>query len=119
MFNKDPKTGVKTLKGFRDIVDQIANSKLAKDPTLLNEAFGSIEAQRFFEQLVKNRDMLDELEKKSSEGKAVATDSLAYQTSAAGQLEIAMNNLKLSVTKAFTPELIASFASALEKVAAL
>lgn len=119
IFDKDPKTGIKTFKSFREIVDQIAESKLAKDPNLLTDAFGSVEAKRFFDQLVANRDMLDELEKKSSEGKAVATDSLAYQTSAAGQLEIAMNNLKLSVTKAFTPELIASFASALEKVAAL
>lgn len=117
LFDKDPKTGVKTFKDFRTIIDQIAESKLAKDQTLLTEAFGSVEAKRFYDQLVANRDLFTELEKKSVEGKAVSEDAFKYQTSAAGQLEIAMNNLKLSVTKAFTPELIASFASALSKVA--
>lgn len=111
IFDRDPKTGKKTLKDFKSIIDGISNSRLARDPTALTAAFGSVEAKRFYEQLVANRSMLNELEEASKNGGAVQADALAYQSSAAGKLEIAMNNIKLAISNAFTPELISNFAS--------
>ena len=52
IFDKDPKTGKKSLRDFSDIVDAIAHSKLAKDPTLLTKAFGTDEAKRAYDQLI-------------------------------------------------------------------
>ncbi|MGL5361514.1 MAG: phage tail tape measure protein [Bosea sp. (in: a-proteobacteria)] len=117
VYDRDAKTGKKTLKGFREIVDGIANSRLAKDPTLLTKAFGSDEAKRFYDQLVLNRDLMNDLETKSRDGGAVAADALIYQQSAAGKLEQAMEKLKMSIASAFTPERIQQFASALERIA--
>ena len=118
VFDRDARTGKKTLRGFREIIDDIAKSRLAKDPTLLTKAFGSDEAKRFYDQLVLNRDLLDELERKSADGGAVSTDALAYQQSAAGKLEQAMEKLKISIASAFTPERIQDFAAALQSIAA-
>ena len=117
IFERDAKTGDKKLRSFLDIVDGIANSKLAKDPTLLTKAFGSSEAKRFYDQLVLNRGLLTDLEEKSRNGGVVAADALAYQQSAAGQLEQSMEKLKIAIASAFTPDLIKKFSSALESVA--
>lgn len=117
IFNKDPRSGVKTLRSFHEIVDGISKSKLAKDPTLLTAAFGSSEAKRFYDQLVLNKGMIADLEKQSSDGGAVSVDALTYQQSAAGKLEQAMETLKISIASAFTPERIQQFAGALERIA--
>lgn len=116
IYDKDPKTGKKRLKDFRDIVDGIAGSKLAKDPTLLTKAFGSDEAKRAFDQLVLNRGLLDELIQKSSDKNAIDRDATTYQQSAAGRLDAAWNRIKLQVAEAFTPERISAFITALEHV---
>ena len=116
IFTRGP-GGKKELRGFREIIDGIATSALAKDPTLLTKAFGSDEAKRMFDQLVQNKALFDELESKSAAGTAVRDDSLAYLESPAAKLEKAMNQLKLSVAEAFTPARIELFASAVERVA--
>ncbi len=116
IFTRGP-GGKKELRSFREIIDGIANSKLARDPTLLTKAFGSDEAKRMFDQLVQNRALFDELEAKSAEGGAVAADSLKYMESPAAKLEKAMNALKLSVAEAFTPARIELFARTVERIA--
>lgn len=116
-FNTNPKTGEKTLKDFKQIIDGIAASKLAKDPTLLTKAFGSDEAKRAYDQLTQNRTLLGQLEKSFADTGQVAADSAKYQASAAGQMEIALQNMREAVTKAFTPENIVAFAQSLMKVA--
>lgn len=119
LFQKDPKTGVSTLKDFRSIIDGIANSRLAKDPTLLTKAFGSDEARRAFQALSQNRDMLTQLQAEFSNTGVVAADSLKYLESPAGKIDRAMQEVKAAVAQAFTPERIKAFATALEGVARL
>jgi TP901 family phage tail tape measure protein len=117
IFDKDPKTGVKRFKSFRDIVDQIGASKLAKDPEALTKAFGSVEAQQAFDMLSKNRGELEKLYSAGLDAGAVQRDLNTYLESSAGRLDQAMNNLKIAIVEAFTPERIAAFVEMVEKVA--
>ena len=115
IYDKDPKTGKKRLRDFSDIVDGIANSKLAKDPTLLQKAFGRDEAVRAYDQLVQNRALLDDLIRQSSDAGAIDRDAATYLASPAGRIAKAWEEVKLKMAEAFTPERIEKFASALEK----
>lgn len=115
IYDKDPKTGKKTLRDFSDIVDAIGKSRLARDPTLLTKAFGSDEAKRAYDQLIANRALFDELIAKSSDVGAVNRDAMAYLASPAGRIAKAWEGIKLSLVEAFTPERIDKFASALER----
>lgn len=119
IYDKDPKTGKRRLKDFRDIIDGIGASRLVKDPTALTKAFGSDEAKRAFDQLMLNRGLLDELILKSSDKNAIDRDAQTYQQSTAGRLERAWNGVKLIIAEALTPENIAGFVTALEHVVSL
>jgi TP901 family phage tail tape measure protein len=116
IYDRDPKTGAKRLRAFSEIVDAIANSKLAKDPSLLTKAFGSDEAKRAYDQLVLNAGMMDDLMAKASDKNAIDRDAARYQESAAGRLDKAWNGIKLQIAEAFTPERIAAFITALEHI---
>lgn len=115
IYDKDPKTGKKRLKDFSDIIDGIAKSKLAKDPTLLQKAFGRDEAVRAYDQLVKNRALMDSLIKEGSNTGAIDADAQKYLASDAGRIAKAWEGVKLKMAEAFTPERIEKFAAALEK----
>lgn len=117
IYNKDPKTGVKTLKPFADIIDGISESKLMKDPTALGKAFGRVEALAAFQSLTRNKALYDELIQKAKTSNAVQADMQTYLQSNAGKIETAFNNVKLSLAEAFTPERITAFVNALTKVA--
>lgn len=117
LFSKNAKTGAKSLKDFKSIIDGISRSNLARDPEALTKAFGSDEAKRAYDQLAQNRTLLGELEKEFEKNGVVAADAMAYQQSAAGQIEIAMQNMKEAVIKAFTPANIKAFADSMMKVA--
>lgn len=110
VFDKDPKTGVKTLRSFKDIIAAIGESKLMKDPTKLEKAFGRVEAFRAFLQLKDNRDMLDSLISKSTDVGVVQRDLDAYLSSTAGKTKTAFEQAKNSIAEAFTPERIETFA---------
>ena len=116
IYDKDPKTGKKTLRDFSDIVDAISNSKLAKDPTLLTKAFGADEAKRAYDQLSGNRALLDELIRKSQDKNAIDRDAAAYLASPAAKVSKAWEAAKQKLAEVFTPERIAAFAAALESV---
>lgn len=116
VFTTNSKTGKKELRGLLEIVDDIAKSDLAKDPTKLTKAFGRDEARRAYEQLVNNRDLLDDLRKKSADQGAIARDAMTFQTSTAGRLAIALETLKTKIADVFTPERIAGFVDALGKL---
>lgn len=116
IYDKDPKTGKKTLRDFSDIVDAISNSKLAKDPTLLTKAFGADEAKRAYDQLSSNRALLDELIRKSQDKNAIDRDAAAYLASPAAKVSKAWEAAKQKLAEVFTPERIAKFAAALEEV---
>lgn len=116
VFNKDPKTGVKTFRSFVDVVDSIGKSSLVKDPTALTKAFGSSEAERTFNILSKNRDELEKMYAAGMDAGTVQRDLDTYMQSSAGKLDTVMNNLKVAVTEAFTPERIAAFVEMIEEV---
>jgi TP901 family phage tail tape measure protein len=114
IFDKDPKTGAKRFRGFVDILDGISNSKLAKDPTLLTKAFGSVEAQQAFDMLRSNREELEKIYAAGQDAGAVQRDLDAFLQSSAGRTDVAMNNLKIAIAEAFTPERIKAFVDVIE-----
>jgi TP901 family phage tail tape measure protein len=116
VFDRDPKTGRKSLRDFSDIVDAIGASKLAKDPTLLTKAFGSDEAKRAYDQLNRNRGLLDELIAKSTDKNAIDRDAQKYMSNPAAKVARLWNDVKLRIAEVFTPDRIAAFAGALEHV---
>lgn len=123
VFDKNPKTGVKTLRSFNDIIQAISNSKLMKDPTALARAMGSKEAAQTFDMLTRNRALWDQLVQAGLDKGAVDRDNTTYLNSSAGQIDKAMTSLKNTVIGIFTPERIEKFAHvltfALDKAAAL
>ena len=102
LFVKDPKTGRKSLRNFSDILDDIASSKLAKDPELLTKAFGSKEAEAAFTQLTKNKGALRELTAETLKANDVAEDYAAFQDSAAGRTKKSLNDIKNLLGQVFS-----------------
>lgn len=119
IFDKDPATGAKSLRNVLDIVRDIGESKLAKDPTKLVKAFGSQEAYRAYVQLSQNRQLLDELIAKSSDASTIQRDLQTRLQSTAGRTQVAFEKAKNSIAEAFTPERIELFANALVKAVEL
>lgn len=109
--------GKKQLRDIRDIVDAIGDSKLARDPTKLTQAFGSDEAKRAYDQLVANRKLLDELIVKGGDKSAIDRDAATFMASPAGKMQKAIEALKAAMLEAFTPDRIEAMADAMEKLA--
>lgn len=116
VFDKNPKTGRKTLRGFSEIIESIGRSKLMKDPTLLSKALGRVEAERALQALTSNwtdfKALVD-----TTDVKSIGRDMEQYLASPAGQLDQSMNRLKKSAAEAFTPERIQAFAEMVEGAA--
>ncbi len=111
VFTTNAKTGKKELKGVLDIVDGIANSKLAKNPTKLIKALGRVEAYRAFIQLRDNREELDKLVDTAGDAGAIQRDLDTYSQSVAGRTKLAWQKAKNEIAEAFTPERIERFAA--------
>jgi hypothetical protein len=114
VYTKDAITGEKHLKNVLEIVDGIANSKLAKDPTALTKALGRTEAYRAYLQLRDNRAELQGLVDDSSSAGVIQADLMKYQASASGQAKIAIQDLKNHIADSFDPKRIEMFTSALK-----
>lgn len=115
MFWKD-KRGKKHLREFDDIIASIGKSKLMKDPTKLNKALGSDEALRALQALTDNYGEFQAMTAQDGKG-SIAKDLKQWQESDAGKLEASINNIKLALASAFSPEMIKGFADALGSVA--
>lgn len=111
------KGGKKEFRGWLDIIDQIDHSKLANSPDLLAQAFGSSEASRAFNMLRANRGELEKIYEVGLDVNAVERDRATFMASNAGRIEIAMNNMKLAIAEAMTPERIEAFVNGLERAA--
>ena len=116
IYDKDPKTGEKRMRNLSEIWDDINKSKLVKDPTLLGKAFGQQEAKRAYDALKQYPELYDQLIAAGKDFGAVGRDFDKVMSSPAMRAEQAINNLKIAIAEAFTPERIAGFAAALEKV---
>lgn len=101
VFDIDPKTGQKTRREFNAIVKDIAESKLALDPTALIDALGSKEALAAFEQLTKVNGEWDALTDSTRNAKDVAQDYARVSKSAAVKATKAWNKFKNVLTRAF------------------
>lgn len=106
--------GVKTLKPFREILDQIAQTELVKDPTLLKETLSSAPALTFVQALQENRKEWDRLADSAGTAGVIQTDFLDRAGSQAGQVQVALNELALAQDEAFTPERLAAYIEALK-----
>ncbi len=119
IFVKDPKTGKKTMRDLSLIVKDLGNSKLMKDPTALSAAFGRVEGQKAFEELIKVPGALDDMIAKTSTANDVAQDFQTRMASDAQQAEIAFARMKVAIAEAFTPEVIHGFVDALKSAVSL
>jgi TP901 family phage tail tape measure protein len=111
VFDKDPKTGEKTMRNVLDIVDSISNSKLVKDPTKLIKALGRVEAYRALIQLRENREELDKMVDASDDARVIQRDLDNYLQSSAGRTKVAWQKAKNEIAETFTPERIEQFTS--------
>lgn len=119
VFDKDPKTGVKTLRDFFGIVDAIGESDLMKDPTKLQDALGRVEAMQAFQQLHKYRNEWVSIGQATRGANDIAEDFNRRQQSSAYQVKKAWNDVKVAVADAFTPERIQAFAMAIKSLISL
>ncbi len=114
------KAGVKVfdeqgkLRNFAAIVSDIGASKLMKNPTKLAEVLGSKEALLAVQALTDNYGDFRGLVE-TTDAKSIGKDFDTYMASPAGKMERSLNNIKLAIAKAFTPERIAQFADNLER----
>lgn len=116
VFWKD-KAGKKHLRDFGSIIKSIGESKLMKDPAKLKDAFGSSEALRAFQSLNDNKALFAQLATDQGGAGSIAKDLKQWQESDAGKLEASINNIKLALASAFSPDMIKGFAEALGSVA--
>lgn len=100
------KNGVKQMKDVFTIVDQIGNSKLAKNPEKLRQAFGSIEAYRAYIQLQQNRAELERMTKIAEDGGVIQRDLQEYLASSSGRISRTWEQVKNDVAAALTPDRI-------------
>ncbi len=117
LFDKDPKTGARHFRQFKDIILDISKSKLMKDPEKLQKAFGSNEARRAFQELAKNYGQFEDLYAKGLASNANEDDFARYMESTAGRIEKAWQRLQNTLAEQITPERIEALASAFEKLA--
>lgn len=107
---------VKQLRAFDDIIEQIANSEIAQDPTLIAEAFGRKEAQKALKSLIRVPGFWRKIRDETKGANDVTEDYEAFNESAAAKAEIAWNSAKVALAEAFTPERVEALSGALVKV---
>lgn len=117
IFQKNPRTGKKELRGFNDILTSIDKKQF--DSTKLFELFGSDEAKRAYDQQIANRDLARQLSTESQGSNAVEKDHQKWMESSAGRMQTAWNSLRESIANALTPERIEAFAKVMERVVGL
>jgi hypothetical protein len=124
VFDKNPKTGVKTLRTFEQIMSGIENSKLVKDPTLMKEALGSTEALQTMTMIQKSREAVDgqatayqKLVDAGMQHGVVQKDLTTVLESSGGKMAQAWEQVKNAVAEAMTPERIEAFVDIVKRAA--
>ena len=112
--------GLETLRLPLEILEEISKSKKALKGGAVASAFGNKNAIRFVEALGTAQGFklfAQSMEQAGGAMKEMRQDGENFQNSTAGRLKQSFNDMQLSLTKAFTPERIESFANAMETVA--
>lgn len=117
IFDKDPKTGVKSFRTVQNIMRQISQSKMMDDPEALVTAFGRAEGARAFSMIAKNIGAYHELYRAGMRSSAVQKDYLAWQESSAGKMARSWERIKNTIARAMTPQRIERFAGLMDRVA--
>lgn len=115
---KTSKDGKKELRPLRDIMDQIAQTKLARNPKLLLDALGSQEAVRFLGALRDQRSEWDRIADAAGDSQKLQEDFARRMSSQPVRIAAALERMKNKLDSAFTPERIALFADSLGVVLA-
>jgi TP901 family phage tail tape measure protein len=113
IFDKDPATGLTTMRSASDIINDLAKNQKLLDPRVMAKVFGREEARAALRSLQQNVDMYGELRRAAEDTGAVQRDLNTFLESDAGKIDRAFNNAKLALAEVFTPERIASFSHAL------
>lgn len=103
VFDVD-KDGKKTPRAMLDLLDDIGNSKLAKDPELLQKVLGSDEAARAARALMRVKDEWRALSRAIRDAKDIDQDFATASTSSLSQIRKSWNEVENSATAAFTPD---------------
>ncbi|MGE0547618.1 MAG: phage tail tape measure protein [Kofleriaceae bacterium] len=103
------------MRSASEIFEAIAtNSKLA-DPRKIAAIFGRKESQAAVRSLREHIGLFRDLKVAGQDAGAIERDRMIMAESAAGKIDAAFNNMKLSLAETFTPERIEAFAGALGK----
>lgn len=119
------KDGTKTPKAFEEILTQIENSKLMKDPELLVKALGgrkeSSDALRVImrarQEVTATGNAYTDLVHAGEDAGAVQRDLATYLDSSSGKMEASWERVKNALAAAITPERIEAFANAVSDAA--
>lgn len=117
IFDKDPRTGLTTLRNASDIFEDLAKNQKLSDPRIVAAIFGRKEAQQAIRSIREHIDLYRDLKVAAEDTGAVQRDLNTFLESDAGRLDKAMNDLKVTIAEAFTPERIQAFVSAVEDLA--
>lgn len=108
--------GTKRMRDFRLIIEDIANSKLVKDPTKLQRAFGRTEAFRAFLVLAQYRDRWDEIEAATRGATDIQDDFASASSQNSVRLSKAWERAKRKFAEMITPERVEKFVGLIEKL---
>jgi hypothetical protein len=108
------KDGKERLRPIREILDDIADSKIMKRNRFKTMLFGSSEARQFLEALLANRDGFNQLADAARNSNAVQVDSQKFLQSTAGRLQVAIAQAKGELEALFTPERLEKFVTLVE-----
>lgn len=111
------KDGAKHLRPLKAIVDDIAKSKLMKDPSLLLKDIGRGEGDAFLRLWIENMTKYKELLESAQAHGVVQKDLATVTESTSGRMAIAMEKVKNAIAEAFTPERIEAFTHAITGLA--
>ena len=119
VFELDEETGVKKMRDFVTIIEEMAASKIGKDSTIAFETLGTAEAVRAFNAL---KDNMSDFKKSVTDGLGgsgtVMRDFERYMNSSAGRMERAWQRSQNAIAATITPSRIEKLATATETFAA-
>jgi TP901 family phage tail tape measure protein len=111
------KDGAKHLRPLADIVNDISQSKLMKDPSLLLKDIGRGEGDAALRLWIEQMPKYLALIEAAKANGVVSADLATYSASAGGKMAIAFEKAKNEIAEAFTPERIDAFTQAAVKAA--
>lgn len=108
--------GQAILKSFPEIFDEMAQTKIVRDPRLLNKIFESQPARQAASAILTNVEAFRQLAKATRNADDIVTDVAKRQESSANKVTVAWNSVKIAISEALTPERVEVFAEAIRSV---